>query len=181
MEEADALASSAGIISKKMLAIGTGDYLRNRFDPAYHVHIILKNADTCTPDAVETVKLWVKSTFLEAEVEDKSYHGQIRFSLPVNGREVDGARISMPVHRNCSDFIGLDIISEEQAESSITGRERSRVSAIFAMLEHNKEKLGLEYYSVSPTTLDQVFLTIVGKHNVAEEGYAQDTKRWWMR
>jgi hypothetical protein len=41
--------------------------------------------------------------------------------------------------------------------------------------------LGVEHYSVSPTTLDQVFLTVVGRHNVKEEGYEQkvEKKGWW--
>ncbi|KAL9099935.1 MAG: hypothetical protein Q9187_009428, partial [Circinaria calcarea] len=43
--------------------------------------------------------------------------------------------------------------------------------ALFTKLESNKHDLGFEYYSVSQTTLDQVFLSIVGKHNVEEENY----------
>jgi hypothetical protein len=40
-------------------------------------------------------------------------------------------------------------------------------------LEDHRDELGLEHYSVSPTTLDQVFLSIVMKHDVEEEGYAR--------
>jgi ATP-binding cassette subfamily A (ABC1) protein 3 len=40
------------------------------------------------------------------------------------------------------------------------------------ILEDHREELGLEHHSVSPTTLDQVFLSIVQKNNVEEEGYA---------
>jgi hypothetical protein len=50
------------------------------------------------------------------------------------------------------------------------------------LLEENREYLGVEHYSVSPTTLDQVFLTVVGRHNVREEGYHEEKKekkRWW--
>ena len=45
------------------------------------------------------------------------------------------------------------------------------------MLDAHKEELGFEYYSVSQTTLDQVFLTIVGKHNIEEENYGQVVKK----
>jgi ATP-binding cassette subfamily A (ABC1) protein 3 len=52
---------------------------------------------------------------------------------------------------------------------------------LVVLLEESKEELGIEYYSVSPTTLDQVFLTVVGRHNVKEEGYEQEEKkRWWQ-
>jgi hypothetical protein len=49
------------------------------------------------------------------------------------------------------------------------------------LLEENREFLGVEHYSVSPTTLDQVFLTVVGAHNVKEEGYQEEEKKkkWW--
>jgi ABC-type multidrug transport system ATPase subunit len=46
---------------------------------------------------------------------------------------------------------------------------KSSVAGLFRQLEENKEDLGLQYYSVSQTTLDQVFLMIVGRHNVEEE------------
>jgi hypothetical protein len=56
------------------------------------------------------------------------------------------------------------------------------ISALFTLLEANKALLGLEYYSVSQTTLDQVFLKIVGQHQIEEEGYAAPPARGlWMR
>ncbi|KAG9717067.1 hypothetical protein KCU73_g15465, partial [Aureobasidium melanogenum] len=42
---------------------------------------------------------------------------------------------------------------------------------LFEKLEASKEELGMEFYAVSQATLDQVFLNIVGKHNVQEEDY----------
>ena len=41
----------------------------------------------------------------------------------------------------------------------------------------------MEYYSVSPSTLDQVFLNVVNKHNVEEENTraAAKGKPWWKR
>jgi coproporphyrinogen III oxidase len=53
---------------------------------------------------------------------------------------------------------------------SITANEDRGISALFTLLEQHKADLGFEYYSVSQTTLDQVFLSIVGKHDVKEEG-----------
>lgn len=45
----------------------------------------------------------------------------------------------------------------------------STVTNLFSCLEENKRALLVSYYSVSQTTLDQVFLTIVGRHHVQEE------------
>ena len=46
------------------------------------------------------------------------------------------------------------------------------IATLFRSLEEQREALGLEYYSISQATLDQVFLAIVGQHNVEEEGAA---------
>jgi hypothetical protein len=64
------------------------------------------------------------------------------------------------------------------ASSSSTG---SAIGKLVVLLEENREFLGVEHYSVSPTTLDQVFLTVVGAHNVKEEGYQEEEKKkkWW--
>ncbi|KAF7519708.1 hypothetical protein G7054_g12998 [Neopestalotiopsis clavispora] len=61
-------------------------------------------------------------------------------------------------------------------------RERSAIGQLIILLEQQKEALGIEHYSVTPTTLDQVFLTIVGQHNVKEENYDEKVKKtWWKR
>ncbi|KAK1081699.1 hypothetical protein LTR48_007372, partial [Friedmanniomyces endolithicus] len=71
-----------------------------------------------------------------------------------------------------SDKPGLLVSSSPTPASSRTG-----ISALFAELEASKEKLGFEYYSVSQATLDQVFLSIVNKHNVMEENYVREHPR----
>ena len=58
--------------------------------------------------------------------------------------------------------------------------EKDGVGSLIMILEDRREELGLEHYSVSPTTLDQVFLTIVQKHNVEEEGYSKSAKKKWF-
>lgn len=50
-----------------------------------------------------------------------------------------------------------------------TAGHENKMSTIFAMLEKNKERLGIEYYSVSPTSLEEVFLDIVRKDFVGED------------
>ncbi|KAI2628282.1 hypothetical protein GGS21DRAFT_545794 [Xylaria nigripes] len=154
MEEADALASRAGILAKRMLAMGTIDNLRERFGDAIHVHLVCKSAPHSTDEEMEHIRQWIFKALPGAEIESKMYHGQIRFSVPGN---------------------------------SIGGRETTSGSAVgplVIMLEEMKEDLGIEHYSCTPTTLDQVFLTIVGRHNVQEEGYAEKkgkTKTFWKK
>ncbi|TEA07943.1 ABC transporter A family member 2 [Colletotrichum sidae] len=166
MEEADALASRAGILAKRMLALGTTDNLRRRFGDALHVHLISKTAPHTSPEETEVLRAWVQRTFPKASVEHKTYHGQMRFSVP--GSEV--LRVFGGHGAQDITLAGDDVSS-------------SAVGQLAVMLEEHRERLGIMHYSVSPTTLDQVFLTIVGKHNVNEEGYKEaDTKpRWRLR
>ncbi|KAI1423993.1 hypothetical protein F5Y12DRAFT_487698 [Xylaria sp. FL1777] len=152
MEEADALASRAGILAKRMLALGTIDNLRERFGDAIHVHLVSKSAPHSTDEEMEHMREWVLKTIPGAEVETKTYHGQMRFSVP-----------------------GNSIAGREMASGSAVGR-------LVIMLEEQKDALGIEHYSCTPTTLDQVFLTIVGRHNVQEEGYTEKEKKsWWKK
>ncbi|KAI1078069.1 P-loop containing nucleoside triphosphate hydrolase protein [Whalleya microplaca] len=158
MEEADALANRAGIMAKRMLAMGTTDNLRQRFGDALHVHLVSKTAPHSTPEEMERVRSWILETYPGAEVEQKTYHGQMRFSVPASG-------------------VGGREKNNENESGSGSG---SAVGQLIVDLEEHKEALGIEHFSCTPTTLDQVFLTIVGQHNVQEEGYNEKKKKpWW--
>ncbi|TQN69265.1 ATP-binding cassette sub-family A member 17 [Colletotrichum shisoi] len=163
MEEADALASRAGILARRMLAVGTTDDLRHRFGDALYVHLISKTAPHTTPEETEHLRQWVMTTFPGADVEEKTYHGQMRFSIP--GKDVLGV-------------FGGDKLQDITPADSISS---SAVGQLAVMLEEQRENLGINHFSVSPTTLDQVFLAIVGKHNVQEEGYKTPDKTPWWR
>lgn len=169
MEEADALANRAGIMAKKMLALGTTDYLRRKHGDAYHVHLVHSEAPHTTDADMERIRIWVVETFPGAVVEEKTYHGQLRFSVPASHPQRD-ASISKAPHSSTQeeDFIG-EVGRNEKATTAVGGGDG--ISALFVKLEQHKKDLGFEYYSVSQTTLDQVFLSIVGKHDVEEENY----------
>ncbi|KAI2621983.1 P-loop containing nucleoside triphosphate hydrolase protein [Hypomontagnella submonticulosa] len=152
MEEADALANRAGILAKRMLAMGSTENLRQRFGDALHVHLVSKTAPHSTTEEMERVRAWVLDTWPGADVEQKTYHGQMRFSVPASA-----------------------VAGGDKGSASAVGR-------LIVVLEEHKEELGIEHYSCTPTTLDQVFLTIVGQHNVKEEGYNEKKKKsWWRR
>jgi hypothetical protein len=87
------------------------------------------------------------------------FHGQLRFKVP-----------NTP--HTASEFPAS---SSSLEGSKVTSTSNSSIAALFTLLEANKEELGFEYYSVSQATLDQVFLTIVGKHNVEEENQRAET------
>lgn len=152
MEEADALADRAGIMAKRMLAMGTTDGLRHKHGDAYYIHLVMKSAPHTSEQEIEVVKSWILKQFPGADIEDQTYHGQIRFSVP-------------------------KITSSDDDE--IKG-DQDGVGFLIMILEDHSERLGLEHYSVSPTTLDQVFLCIVQKHNVEEEGYSKPIKNKWF-
>ncbi|KAK4631454.1 ATP-binding cassette sub-family A member 17 [Fulvia fulva] len=171
MEEADALADRAGIMAKRMLALGTSDELRKKHGDAHHVHVVHKDAPYSTDDAMNGIKTFIRNTFPGATTEERVFHGQLRFSVP-NDRTA---------HQN--DEYSLDSIDLHDKKGALmtvspaSGLSANSISALFQQLEQNKETLGFGYYGVSQATLDQVFLSIVSKHNVQEENYQKTHKQ----
>ena len=172
MEEADALADRAGIMGKKMLAIGTSEGLRRKFGDRYHVHLITMTAPHTSDAEMDSIKAWITANLVGAQVEEKTFHGQLRFSVPAR-HHTDESMIS-----NTKEL--GDTIEHKDDQSP----DNSGIGALFTMLEAHKQELGFEYYSVSQTTLDQVFLAIVGKHKIEEENYGDvnaTKKGLWKR
>ncbi|KAE8139449.1 hypothetical protein BDV38DRAFT_291459 [Aspergillus pseudotamarii] len=164
MEEADALAHRAGIMAKRMLALGTTNSLRANYGNRYHVHLVHSLAPHTSEEDMHRIRTWVSQNFLGAVIEEKTYHGQLRFTVPATGSD--------STEYDCYDDDitprsepDLDMIKGENGNNSIV--------KLFSHLEESKEELGIQFYSVSQTTLDQVFLTIVGQHDIAEENSGQ--------
>jgi ABC-type multidrug transport system ATPase subunit len=170
MEEADALAGRAGIMARRMLAMGTPDDLRHRFGDALHVHLVHRSAPRTTDEEMARVIHWVRDTLPSADVDEKTYHGQVRFSV----RATDVlARTNTTAPGQAQTG---DVISNQPADLS-----QSAIGHLVVLLEEHKADLCVGHYSVSPTTLDQVFLTIVGRHNVKEEGYEDKKTPLWKK
>ena len=157
MEEADALASRAGILARRMLAMGGVNALRNRFGDSLYVHLVSASAPHSTADEMARMRAWVQHMFPGAQIEPDTYHGQMRFSVPAS-EVLERSRASNP--------------PMQQGNS-----DASAIGQLIVMLEENKRALGIEHHSVSPTTLNDVFLSIVGQHNVQEEGYEGGDKQ----
>ncbi|KAJ0164574.1 ATP-binding cassette sub-family A member 3 [Colletotrichum tanaceti] len=170
MEEADALAGRAGIVAQRMLAVGGVAELRRRFGgDALHVHLVSRTAPHSTGPEMERMRRWVVGAFPSARVEAQTYHGQMRFSVSAS----DVLRSGGGGGGQEEDLV-LGRGDDDDNDSSRAGvnRELSAIGRLIVMLEENRDVLGIEHHSVSPTTLSDVFLAIVGQHDVQEEGYA---------
>ncbi|KAI5842092.1 hypothetical protein BZA05DRAFT_208292 [Tricharina praecox] len=139
MEECSALAGRAGILAKRMLALGTTEQLRRRYGDKYLVHIVLASAPHSTEAEMNTVNSWISSSFPGAELEPRSFGGQVRFSIPAS--------------------------------------EGGGVAAVFKRLESQGPQRGCKFWSVDRGTMDMVFLEVVGRAQVQEEGYDEDVKK----
>jgi ATP-binding cassette subfamily A (ABC1) protein 3 len=143
MEECSALAERAGILAKRMLALGTTEQLRRRYGDKYLVHVVLASAPHSSQPEMHSVKTWISSSFPGAELEPRSFGGQIRFSIPARA----------------------------------DGEQEAGVGVSFKMLEKEGPARGLRFWSVDRGTMDMVFLEVVGRAQVREEGYEDDPKR----
>lgn len=182
MEEADRLADRVGIMKRRMLALGTARELGQRWGEGVVVQIVLSSAPDTSEKEMEGVRTWlgtrVKGCEFEAWGMKGGGHGLLRFRVRREGRggedekklgdtkvnedEVDGQRSVTDLGNAINDDEGLD------------------TAALIQLLEAHREKLGIAYYSVSPTTLDEVFLRVVGREE--EEGVGRGNvakKRSW--
>lgn len=158
MEEADALATRAAIISKRILTIGTTGFLRKKYGDVYHVHIVLFSAPTSSTEEMKNAEQWVERTFNGVKFDAfGSHHGQIRFSVP--------AWIAPNAAQDSDDI--------QPVAGGIVGGvlNRGGIGELLTSLESGKEKIKLKFYSVGATTLDQVFLNVITENDVLEEGY----------
>lgn len=170
MEEADKLATRVGIMKRKMLALGTVGELGNKYGDAWVVQLVLKTAPATTEQEMQSVKDWVQRNVPGVQLDKWGSrgggHGQLRF-------RVLKSAAAQPDDVMYEKGDAQPELTEFGTRSSVT-RTPSGISGIpglIELLEENREKLGLEYYSVSPTTLDEVFLRVVGEEE--EEGEAK--------
>jgi ATP-binding cassette, subfamily A (ABC1), member 3 len=204
MEEAEALADRAGIMDRRMLAVGTVAHLRQRYGDSYTIHLVSRTAPHTSDEEMERLRRWVVGNFADAMLEDKSLHGQLKFSVPVSkttnrlpgilaqfkqqlGPSSQEMGVIGPTE---SDGVGDDDEDDDAEISSVVvsnrgGRPGSRsrggaVRTIFAALEANRDFLDLESYSVAPSALEEVFFNVMGSHSSTEE-QPRGRKWWWRR
>lgn len=197
MEEADRLATRVGIMKKKMLALGTGKQLGEWWGEGCVVQVVLKSAPETGVEEMERVKGWVRERVSGVEFESwgakGGAHGLLRFRVRKEG-VVDERRGGQP------GKVPVQVL-EEEVEPAGGGKDPSDAVAVSAqavvgagatagaasldtpgliqLFEGHKEELGIEYYSVSPTTLDEVFLRVVGREEEDGGDGGEKKKQWW--
>jgi ATP-binding cassette subfamily A (ABC1) protein 3 len=181
MEEADKLATRVAIMKRKMLALGSVSELGDKFGDAWVVQLVLRSAPETSEQEMEAVKEWVVSSIPGVEMDrwgsKGGGHGQLRFRVlkaathPVRHQQVAAGRTELA----SADQKG----ALEQVRPVGAGRDEiGGIPGLIELLERRREDLGLEYYSVSPTTLDEVFLRVVGEEE-EEEKPRKKLKAMW--
>jgi hypothetical protein len=123
----------------------------------------------------------VGSTRRGANHEPYGGQGQLRFRVVPYSRPTTHTTNPKGLPDSSVEVVEPD--PHTNAATMNRGSSSGSIAALFALLEANKEKLGFEYYSISPTTLDQVFLRIVGaeeQDRKAEQETQGTKKRWWF-
>jgi len=171
MEEADHLADRVGVVAKRLLDIGTTTHLRNKHGYGYHIQLICRSAPHTSEKEIHAVQNWVEKNIPGAKAEGYPYHGQLRFNVPARQSTIATVDAASPESE------------PEIVDAKKEAKEETSVGKLFVLLEESKEQLGLEFYSVSPSTFDEVFLSVVEKHNVGEEDSPTVKKDWkyWVR
>jgi len=169
MEEADALADRVGVLAKHILDVGTTSHLRTKHGYGFHIHLVLKSAPQSSEQEMSGVRTWIEERFPGAEMERQPWHGQMRFNIPSTSH--------LPPESSTSTTITEPATGSSSAagEAGKGEGEEPSVGSLFVLLEENKANLGLEFYSVSVSTFDEIFLKVVKKHGVGEEDHAEVT------
>lgn len=198
MEEADKLATRVGIMKRKMLALGTGKELGEWWGEGCVVQVVMKSAPETSEEEMERVKGWVRDKVRGIEFErwgaKGGAHGLLRFRVRKEGvvdeRGEKGGKAGSPRVRQeeveASGDKDLGTVAgsvstqgvETAGEASLGTAESLDTPGLIQLLEGHKEELGIEYYSVSPTTLDEVFLRVVGKEEEESRGGGK-RRAWW--
>jgi hypothetical protein len=166
MEEADALATRVAIISKRLLAIGSTQSLRQKYSNVYKVQLVLTTAPMSSQEEVQKVERWVLQEIANAAFDGESLGGQIKFTIPA----------SFPSNSEEAHDLQEPEISAARATSS---RAKSAIVALIEKLEENKDNLGLGHYSVGVPTLERVFISVMREYNVMEEDEMKK-RRWGL-
>lgn len=180
MEEADKLATTVGIMKRKMLALGSVADLGDQYGDAWVVQLVLRSAPETTEEEMNSVKDWVRQRIPGVHIDHWGSrgggHGQLRFKVmkaasgsvePNAINEKDGATVQTTKEEATVQTTDDEV---QPVSSTASASDFGGISGLIRLFETNREELGLEYYSVSPTTLDEVFLRVVGEEEEEEVG-----------
>lgn len=205
MEEADHLATRVGIMKRRMLALGTGKELGERWGEGVVVQIVMSSAPETTEEEMDRVKRWlasrVKGIVFEKWWAKGGAHGLLRFRVRKAGLvETDNEKegivdddddkvsplvIKDEIEESLDKETGtmtasVDDVSKTVVTDESVTAESLDMPGLIQLLEAHRKELGIEYYSVSPTTLDEVFLRVVGREeeDIQEASQGRRWKFW---
>ena len=167
MEEADHLASRVAIMKRRMLAVGSTRALRRRWGNGFVVHLVLRSAPATDDAEMQALRAWAHAHISGELKEEWGGHGQIRFQVLQRAADAGLASDKLQDDETQTDGSLADAMDAKtpvstSQESSDRPLASGGMAATIQALEDARDELGLEYYSVSPTTLDDVFLKVVG-------------------
>ena len=148
MEECEALCTSLAImVNGRFCCLGSPQQLKAKFSTGYSLRVKLQSGH----DQMENVQMF--KTFITQKFPN------------INLRDENGAFLSFTISTTYSGENNSDINQSKGCSSSSTDSQPVhntdsdiRLSYIFELLDVNKIKLNIEDYSVSQTTLEQVFM-----------------------
>ena len=150
MEEASALAHRAAILDSKILTIGSPEELRERHGKGvYELHVVYEN-DQVLSERMQRLRDWVIGNHPGAVLLSKSanaLHGQDRFQVAVQ-----------------SDGVASTSGRETPGSIPRSSLSQNHLIRFMKLLEESKQYFGVQYYSISRMTLEDVFLEIVSRN-----------------
>lgn len=149
MEEADALCSRLGIMVKgEMRCLGTGQHLKNRYGSGYLLELKLKSLSSETSGSATSKDV---EAIRKQRKEELAQFIRNMFSTAT-------------IQEDFEDRIIFNI-----AQESIVS-----LAQTFQDLEEAREKLSIEEYSFSQTTLEQVFIKFANEQEEEDDGDETD-------
>ncbi|KAH7117561.1 hypothetical protein B0J11DRAFT_591860 [Dendryphion nanum] len=115
MEEADALADRIGIVSGKMLALGTREEVKARAGDAYHVHLVAKSAPRTSEEELEGIKRFVLTHWEGAKIGRETQGGQVRVEIQTGGKGAKGMMGIIEVLEREKEGLGVEFYSVGRA------------------------------------------------------------------
>ena len=142
LDEAEKLGTRIGImIDGELIATGTLDRLHERYCNSYFVEIAMEPGST--DDNVED---GIVDAFVSKGMADTTVYESLSYHLKLQVPFVD--------HTSAS-----------------RGDRIRQLASIFELLESNKGKLGIKFYSVAQMNLEQIFVDLSKKQFEAEESF----------
>lgn len=144
MEEASTLANKVAIMDSRLLTIGSPASLRDRYGKdVYQIHIVHRNGSTASIQDMQGIRHWILQHCQEVQ-NGSIMHGQLRLHVALK---------KQPVRSQAHEAEGY--YGQKQTASPLR--------QLLQALESCKQWYGVASYSVSPMTLEDVFLRIVKK------------------